>query len=168
VVAKGTRRRTETPGGAGRHPPIVGPVTEAQLVQALADKTTRLAAMRALVGGVTATELTSVEVSETVLQALTDGVSDADPRVRWWSIQLLDHVADPRAVEAIIPALHDPVPRVRRNAAHALGCASCKPAWDGRLPPDAHATLTTLAASDPNAKVRREAQLALACRAVLA
>jgi HEAT repeat protein len=139
-------------------------MSEAQLVQALADKTTRLAAMRDLVGGVTATELKSVSVSDTVLQALSAGVSDSDPRVRWWSIQLLDHVADPRAVEAIVPALHDPVPRVRRNAVHALACASCKPAWDGRLPPDAQMTLATLAASDPNAKVRREAQWVQACR----
>src|SRR5262245_11029891 len=107
---------------------------EAAWVQALADKATRLAAMRALVGGVTATELKSVTVSDSVLHALGDGVSDRDPRVRWWSIQLLDHVADPRAVEAIVPALHDAVPRVRRNAAHALGCARCKPTWDGGLP----------------------------------
>jgi HEAT repeat protein len=140
-------------------------MTEAQWVQALADKTTRLDAMRALVGGVTSTELKSVRLSDTVLRALSDGVADSDPRVRWWSIQLLDHVADPRAVQAIVPALHDPVPRVRRNAAHALGCVNCKPAWDGRLPSDAHATLAALAASDPNAKVRRVAQWALACRA---
>jgi HEAT repeat protein len=139
-------------------------MTEAQLVQALAGKTTRLDAMRALVGGVTATELKSVTVSDTVLQALSNGVADSDPRVRWWSIQLLDHVADPHAVQAIIPALHDPVPRVRRTAAHALGCATCKPDWDGRLSDYAHATLATLAASDPNPKVRSEAQWALACR----
>ena len=139
-------------------------MTEARLVLALADKATRLAAMRALVGGVTATELKSVTVSDTVLQALSAGVSDPDSRVRWWAIQLLDHIADPRAVQAIVPALRDPVPRVRRNAAHALGCINCKPGWDGRLPPDAHATLATLAASDPNAKVRCEAQRALACR----
>jgi hypothetical protein len=139
-------------------------MTEVEWVRALADKTTCLAAMRALVGGVTATELRSVTVTEPVLRALAGGVSDANPRVRWWSIQLLDHIDDPRAVEAIVPALHDPVPRVRRNAAHALGCTSCKPGWDGSLPPGAHAALTELASRDRNPKVRFEAEWALSCR----
>lgn len=138
-------------------------MTEDQLVQALASKSTRLTAMRALVGGVGATELRSATVSDAALRALADGVSDPNPRVRWWSVQLLDHIPDPRAVEAIVPALHDAVPRVRRNAAHALACTNCKPAWDGSLPPTTYATLEELAASDPNAKVRRQAQWALAC-----
>jgi HEAT repeat protein len=138
-------------------------MTEDQLVQALASNATRVAAIRALVGGVGATQLRSATVTDAALRALADGVSDPNPRVRWWSIQLLDHLPDSRAVDAIVPALHDPVPRVRRNAAHALGCTDCKPGWDGSLPANAHAMLARLAVADPNAKVRRQAQWALAC-----
>ena len=79
-------------------------------------------------------------------------------RVRWWCIQLLDHVADERAIAAISPLLDDPVPRVRRNAAHALGCVACKPEWNGTLDAATVAKLEHLAASDENARVRRDAR----------
>lgn len=137
---------------------------ERELVQQLATKTSRLPAMRALVGGVTTTELRHARVSEQAFDALREGLNDPSPKVRWWCIQLLDHVPDPRAITAIAPALNDPVPRVRRNAAHALGCIACKPGWCGALPTQITAQLTQLATSDPNAKVRAEAQLALSRR----
>ena len=137
---------------------------ERELVQQLASKSHRLAAMRALVGGAAATELRNVAVRERAFAALRDGVSDPNPRIRWWSIQLLDHVADPRAIAAIAGALDDPVPRVRRNAAHALGCVGCKPDWQDPLPPHLSAALARLADADPNAKVRDEARRALASR----
>ena len=60
--------------------------------------------------------------------------------------------------------LDDPVPRVRRNAAHALGCVACKPVWEGGLSQDVMAKLAHLAAEDPNAKVRGEVQVALDTR----
>ena len=140
-------------------------MTERELVRMLGSRTTRLDAMRRLVGGVNATELRAANVSEPAFRALADGVGDPDPQVRWWSIQLLDHVPDARAIAAIAPALRDPVPRVRRNAAHALGCVACKPGWDGTLPRRALDDLAALAAGDPNAKVRREAQRTLTCLA---
>lgn len=119
--------------------------------------------MRALVGGVNASELRSVVVADDVLEALVDGLADPSPPVRFWSIQVLDHLDDVRAVAAIATCLDDPVPRVRRNAAHALGCVGCKPSWDGALPAATLDRLTTMADHDPNARVRATAQLALSC-----
>lgn len=133
-------------------------------MQQLATKERRVDAIRALVGGVGATELRKVKLSDDAFHALREGVADPHPQVRWWSIQLLDHVPDPRAVAAIATALDDPVPRVRRNAAHALGCVACKPEWQSTLPPHVAAALARLATSDPNAKVRAEATRALTCR----
>lgn len=96
-----------------------------------------------------------------VRDALLAGVADPHPQVRWWSIQLLDHLADPSVVPALSAALDDPVPRVRRNAAHALGCRVGKPSGDGVNPGAVNARLAVMAASDPNAKVRAEAARAL-------
>jgi HEAT repeat protein len=132
-----------------------------ELVQRLADQTTRLDAMRRLVGSVNSRELRAVHLDDDTLDALATGVTDPHPPVRFWSIQLLDHVADERAIAAIVPALDDPVPRVRRNAAHALACRVCKPDWCTPLAEDTRAKLADLAANDPNAKVRAEARRAL-------
>jgi HEAT repeat protein len=131
------------------------------LVKLLALREGRLDVIRRLVGGVTATELRQVRVAQSVLRALAEGVRDPDPRVRWWCVQLLDHVDDQRALIALTDALDDPVPRVRRSAAHAVGCVACKPGWDGTLPDVAARRLLRLAGSDPNAKVRAEAQRTL-------
>jgi HEAT repeat protein len=82
--------------------------------------------------------------------------------IRWWCIQLLDHVPDRRAITAITAIagmLDDPVPRVRRNAAHALGCVACKPEWSGGLPAEIVSKLGSIAKDDPNHKVRAEAFL---------
>jgi len=119
--------------------------------------------MWGLAGGVTATHLRTATLSGAAFDALVDGLSDRHPRVRWWCIQLLDHVPYPRALCAIVSALDDPVPRVRRNAVHAFGCVACKPGWDRELPSGALDRLSSLAAHDPNQKVRREAATALAC-----
>lgn len=120
-------------------------------------------AMSALLGAVNASDLREVEIDEKTFAALVDGTRDRNPRVRWWSIQLLDHIPDERAVPVFIRALSDPVPRVRRNAVHALSCRSCKPGWDGHLPAEASMELQSMAARDPNAKVRAEAARALSC-----
>lgn len=123
-----------------------------------------LAAMKELVGGATATELRSAQISPKALDALMEGLHDENPRTRWWCVQILDHVPEPRAVAAIATLLDDPVARVRRNAAHALGCVMCKPTWPGGLPDHVVRKLGALAESDPSPKVRAEAALALACR----
>jgi HEAT repeat protein len=137
---------------------------ERELVQQLATKSGRLHAMRALVGGVTTGELRRAQVSEQAFDALCEGLDDPNPKVRWWCIQLLDHVPDRRAITAIARLLTDPVPRVRRNAAHALGCVTCKPDWCEDLPAQITADLEELATNDRNAKVRAEAKLALSRR----
>jgi HEAT repeat protein len=138
-------------------------VTAAQeLVQLFGVKGRELEALRQLAGGVTATHLRTARLPDDSFAALIDGLSDSGPRVRWWCIQVLDHVSDVRSVSAIVSALDDPVARVRRNAAHALGCVACKPDWDRALPPAIIQRLEDLADRDPSDKVCREAATALA------
>ena len=136
-------------------------MNESALVARFANPARRLGAIRSLVGGVTATELRDACPSEPARQALRDGLSDTNPQIRWWCVQLLDHLPDDRTIDALVPVLDDPVPRVRRNAAHALGCNACKPNWSGELAEIALARLQALADNDPNRKVRAEAILAL-------
>src|SRR5436190_20008085 len=137
---------------------------EQGLVQEFGRRGREVEALRGLAGGVSATHLRVAELSEAAFDAVVEGLADPNPRIRWWCVQVLDHVPDPRAVEAIANLLEDQVPRVRRNAAHALGCVACKPEWTGGLPVGVTAKLTTLAADDPNAKVRAEAAYVLSCR----
>jgi HEAT repeat protein len=125
-------------------------------------------ALRSLAGGVSATHLRTTELTDSAFDAVLEGLADANPRVRWWCIQVLDHLPDPRAVGEIATLLDDPVPRVRRNAAHALGCVACKPTWTGDLPSGVVDKLTRLAADDPSPKVRSEAAYALASRSAVA
>jgi HEAT repeat protein len=136
---------------------------EQDLVQLFGDKGSELDALRGLTGGVSATHLRTAHLSDDAFDAVIGGVSDENPRVRWWCVQVLDHIPDVRAVSAITSALDDPVPRVRRNAAHALGCLACKPEWDGALPTAAFERLEQIAVEDPSPKVRREAVAALLC-----
>ncbi len=131
-------------------------------MQQLASKRDRNAAIRALVGGLTATELRSVRVDDATIDALARGLGDPNPVVRWWCVQLLDHVPDQRGIDLIVPLLDDPVPRVRRNAVHTLGCAACKPTAEICLSPETRARIRRLADSDPNGKVRDEASRLLA------
>jgi HEAT repeat protein len=134
------------------------------LVEQLGSKADRLRAMRALMGAVNARDLRSAQLTEPAFEALVEGLSHMNPQVRWWSVQLLDHCPDPRSVDAIAPLLDDDVPRVRRNAAHALGCIVCKPSWTGQLTESVIDRLSAMAHSDPNDKVRAEATASLRMR----
>ena len=118
-------------------------------------------AMFELAGGWSATVLREAVLSDAAFAALVQGLSDPHPRVRWWCISLLDHVPDVRAIAALEPLLDDPVPRVRRNAAHALGCLACKPEWCGTVDAETVSKLEHLAVHDENARVRRDASIAL-------
>jgi hypothetical protein len=136
-------------------------VDPAEAVQLFRLKERRVEAMRALAGAVNASDLRKLSVPVEVRDALISGITDPYPPVRWGCLQLLDHLPDPAVVPAICRALDDPVPRVRRLAAHALGCGACKPAWHGALPPDAVSRLAEVASSDVNKRVRAEARGAL-------
>jgi HEAT repeat protein len=142
---------------------IIGTVGPDEAVPLLRRKERRLEAMQALVGSVNATDLRKLSVPDDVRDALIAGSADPWAPVRFACLQLLDHLPDPAVLPAICRALDDPVPRVRRLAAHALGCGTCKPTWDGALPADAVARLAALASADDNAKVRAEARNALRC-----
>ena len=133
-------------------------------VELLGSPSHRIDAMSALAGGVTATELSRAQPSEEAFVALLAGSRHENPQVRWWSVQLLDHLPDSRAIAVFAERLDDPVPRVPRNAAQALGCAACKPGWDRQLDEATTAKLAELAIDDPNLKVRDEACRALTCR----
>jgi HEAT repeat protein len=133
-----------------------------ELVQRFQSKTERNDAIRQLVGGLTATELRSIEIDDETIDALARGLADVNPVVRWWCIQVLDHVPDARAIGLIVPMLDDPVARVRRNAVHALGCQVCKPSAEMCLTPDVLDRIRALAETDPNDKVRDEARRLLA------
>ena len=54
-----------------------------------------------------------VRVDDTTIDALARGLGDPNPVVRWWCVQLLDHVPDERGIDLIVPLLDDPVPRVK-------------------------------------------------------
>jgi HEAT repeat protein len=136
-------------------------LAEREMVQLFGSKARQAEALQGLVGGVTATHLRTAVLSPAAFDAIIEGLSDPNPRVRWWCVQVLDHVPDDRSIMAIAGALDDPVARVRRNAAHALGCMACKPRWESQLPSEVASKLARTASSDPNEKVRLEAQMAL-------
>jgi HEAT repeat protein len=125
-----------------------------QLVDLLADKTQRNDVIVALVGGITATELRHVQVTAEAKQALIAGLKHPNSKVRWWCIQLMDHIADETYFE---PLLHvaqtDPTPKNRRHAIHALTCGVCKPDKQA-LNIDMRSHLKRIAVSDHDASVR--------------
>jgi len=89
------------------------------------------------------------------------GLRHPDAQVRARCCRVLDHVMDPASVAALIGALADPAPEVRREALHALACDRCK-AGDCRpsaaqvLPP-----AMAILAADPDPLVR-----AISCEVV--
>ena len=97
-----------------------------ELVNLFADKHQRNSAISALIGGLTASELRRVRLTDKAFEALVKGLEHPNPKVRWWCLQIFDHVADERCVPHIIKALDDPIPRVARHAQHALECEICK------------------------------------------
>ncbi len=133
-----------------------------QLVDQLWDKTRRNDTIRALVGGLTATELRQVKVSPEAKVALIQGLKHRNSKVRWWCIQLMDHIADESYLHPLLDAAYtDPTPKNRRHAIHALACEKCKP--DGcRLPVDIRHDLRRILATDPDPSVRETARHELA------
>ena len=135
-----------------------------ELVNLFADKTRRNAAVIALVGGLTATELRRVRPSQAAKQALIKGLQHPNSKVRWWCIQLMDHIADETYLPHLLQAAQsDPTPKNRRHAIHAMTCGVCKP---NRRPLDIdlnlRAELAQLATSDLDESVRQMAREELA------
>jgi HEAT repeat protein len=125
-----------------------------QLVDLLADKTQRNEVIVALLGGITATELRRVKVTAESRQALIAGLKHPNSKVRWWCIQLMDHIADETYFEPLLHvAENDPTPKNRRHAIHALTCPVCKPNKQP-LNIDMRGHLKRIAVSDNNASVR--------------
>jgi hypothetical protein len=94
---------------------------------------------------------------ETLVDALLPGLEHPHPRVRYECANfVLDHLADARCAEPLRRLIHDPVPRVRRAALHALSCDACKlapmPARNDFLP-----VLLDIALNDTSIQVRRHA-----------
>ncbi len=133
-----------------------------QLVDRLGDKTRRNDTIRALVGGLTATELRRVKVSPEAKVALIRGLKHRNSKVRWWCIQLMDHIADESYLHPLLDAAYtDPTPKNRRHAIHALACEKCKP--DGcRLRIDIRDDLRRILSTDPDVSVRETARQELA------
>ena len=94
---------------------------------------------------------------QSALPAIYLGLKNPAWRVRRWCAALLDHHADAqdaRGIAALVEALQDSSPTVRRHAVHALGCQRCK-----QLPLelDLIALLIERAQNDSNLRVRQVA-----------
>lgn len=131
------------------------------LVDAFAYTDRRIAAIIELIGAINATDLRRVRVSPEAKAALIDGLEHPNAKVRWWCLQLMDHLADESYLEPILSKLSDPVAKVRRHAIHALSCGACKPNRQV-LAEEIEAALRGVLASDSDEKVREEASRALA------
>ena len=133
----------------------------AELVAAFADARRRNGAIVALVGAINARDLRTTTVSPEAKAALITGLEHPNAKVRWWCLQLVDHLADESYVAPILSKLSDPVAKVRRHAIHALSCAACK--RDRRhLEAQIEEALQRVVETDPDEKVRAEARAALA------
>jgi HEAT repeat protein len=133
-----------------------------QLVDLFADKRLRNGAVVALIGGITATELRKVKVTEPAKYALIAGLKHSNSKVRWWCIQLMDHVADESYLLPLLEAAQtDPTPKNRRHAIHALTCEICKPERCA-LEIDLRGELAKIAQYDSDLSVRMMARQELA------
>lgn len=95
------------------------------------------------------------------LAAVIGGLAHAEAPIRRACARFMDHHGSDEAVPALARALRDPVPRVRREAVHSLGCQRCKatPLTGDLLP-----LLIDRLDNDDNARVRREAIYAVGQR----
>ncbi|MBX3051224.1 MAG: HEAT repeat domain-containing protein [Caldilineaceae bacterium] len=139
------------------------PLDYADLINRLADKTRRNQAIVLLVGAINARDLAKVTLKPGAKEALIQGLKHANPKVRWWSLQLMDHLADESFIPHILSVLDDPVGKVRRHAVHALTCDVCKPDRCGLgLSASIRTRIEEVAQFDSDERVRKEASTALA------
>ena len=131
-----------------------------ELIEAFADAKRRIPAIIELVGAINSGDLRRVKVSPDAKAALIAGLDHQNAKVRWWCLQLMDHLADESYLEPILSKLSDPVAKVRRHAVHALSCAVCKPNRQA-LAIDIEEALRRTLETDPDVKVREEARQGL-------
>lgn len=133
-----------------------------ELVASFADKQSRNDAISALVGAINARDLAKVTLKPDAKKALIGGLEHPNAKVRWWCLQLIDHLADESFVPFVLPLLGDPVGKVRKHAVHALTCEMCKPDRCGlELSESVRARIAEVAQFDTDERVRREARAAL-------
>lgn len=132
----------------------------AKLIDAFADPRRRIPAIVELVGAINANDLRRVRVRPEAKAALIGGLDHPNAKVRWWCLQLMDHLADESYLEPILSKLDDPVAKVRRHAIHALSCGACKPNRQVLAVPIESALRGALS-TDPDPRVREEARQAL-------
>ena len=132
----------------------------AELIDAFADTKRRNRAIVELVGAINSNDLRRVTVTPEAKAALIAGLAHPNAKVRWWCLQLMDHLADESYLVPILSKLSDPVAKVRRHAIHALSCGACKP---NRAPLAVRIESELRAAleSDPDPRVREEARQGL-------
>ena len=133
-----------------------------ELINRLASKQERNTAIIQLVGAINARDLARVTLKPDARNALINGLSHDNAKVRWWCLQLMDHLADESFIPAILPLLDDPVAKVRKHAVHALTCDICKPDKCGlELSESVRLRIEAIARMDPDARVRAEAHRGL-------
>ena len=137
-------------------------VDYANLIDRFADKRLRNDAIVALVGAVNAHDLSNITLKPEAKKALIGGLEHGNAKVRWWCLQLIDHLADESFVPFVLPLLDDPVGKVRKHAVHALTCDMCKPDRCGlELSEQIRAKIAEVAQTDVDERVRNEARAAL-------
>jgi HEAT repeats len=121
------------------HAPLVGPAWRGTFVDGLVGAIVtdarsgdveatieRMSGLPRRLGDAIRDRLASAGDLSFVVDVLAAGLSHPNARIRFESAGLLDHFADDRCVAPLRTLLHDPVPRVRRMALHALGRERCK------------------------------------------
>jgi len=99
-----------------------------EIVDSFKHRAQRFPALLAMTDGrVGARANRGVALSAEKRAALIWGLEHQNPVVRRCCLELLDQHPDPDALPHIVTRLHDPVPRVRWHAVHALLCDACKP-----------------------------------------
>ena len=138
-------------------------INHSALIDKLAFKEERNGAIIELVGAINARDLTKVQLKPRAKNALIQGLNHDNAKVRWWCLQLIDHLADESFIPFVLPLLDDPVGKVRKHAVHALTCEMCKPDRCGlELSEDVRVRLEQVAQTDEDVRVRSEASEALA------
>lgn len=137
-------------------------VSYSELVNRLAFKQGRNETIVALVGAINGRDLAKVTLKPEAKEALIQGLKHSNAKVRWWCLQLMDHLADESFIPFILPLLGDPVGKVRKHAVHALTCEICKPDRCGlELSENVRVKIEEVARSDSDERVRNEARAAL-------